>query len=139
MEAIGLVITVAGLAGLLTSCLECLDLVEASRSFAREDSILCTNFEVQKLRLLMWGESTGLSTTANGSQKSSSLLRSKRTRAVVHQILLEVQLLFDDTETLKTRYGLLPAKDELSGDPSPFSESGLTQGFKERLIKFQSC
>ncbi|KAI4212417.1 MAG: hypothetical protein LQ351_004849 [Letrouitia transgressa] len=152
MEAVGVAISVASLAGLFTSCLECLNLVEASRSFAREDSLLCTNFEVQKIRLLIWGESVGFpayvaaaspvtaegnSNGGGGHTSDNSVLSKKWVRAVVHQILLEVQLLFDDTESLRSRYGLQLAKDGSAGKSIPFTEGGLVQSFKQRLGAFQ--
>ncbi len=60
MEVAGAVISVVGLAGLLSACLDCYQLIERGASFDRDYRILETKFNNQELRLQTWGRACGL-------------------------------------------------------------------------------
>lgn len=62
MEAIGLVI---GVAGLFSACLECLDLVDSARNYEHESEVLIAKFDIQRARLQIWGDLVGLGPSQN--------------------------------------------------------------------------
>ncbi|EEU45675.1 uncharacterized protein NECHADRAFT_40539 [Fusarium vanettenii 77-13-4] len=60
MEAAGLVVGVAGLAGLFNSCLEAVDKVQSYRTFGTDSHVLDTRFKVAKARFERWGLGVGI-------------------------------------------------------------------------------
>ncbi|OAQ89061.1 ankyrin repeat domain-containing protein 52 [Purpureocillium lilacinum] len=60
MEAAGLVIGVAGLAGLFNSCLEAVDKVQSYQTFGADSHVLDTRFQVAKARFERWGQGVGI-------------------------------------------------------------------------------
>ena len=72
--------------------LGCFDLIETGRGF---DWLPYTRLEVQKIRLLIWGESAGLSRSSYSVKERGSLLRHQKIRAAVYRLLILARLLFD--------------------------------------------
>ncbi|KAM0188491.1 hypothetical protein ACHAPI_010598 [Fusarium lateritium] len=60
MDPAGLVIGVAGLAGLFTSCLEALDKVQSYRTFGTDSHVLDTRFKAARARFERWGPGVGI-------------------------------------------------------------------------------
>ena len=60
MEPAGLVIGVAGLAGLFNSCLEAVDKVQSYQTFGTDSHVLDTRFKVAKTRFERWGPGVGI-------------------------------------------------------------------------------
>ncbi|KAF5233653.1 hypothetical protein FAUST_8089 [Fusarium austroamericanum] len=60
METAGLVIGVAGLAGLFTSCLEALDKLQSYQTFGTDSHVLDTRFRAAKARFERWGPGVGI-------------------------------------------------------------------------------
>ena len=60
MEAVGLVLGIAGLAGLFSSCIGAFTFIEGCRSRLVDLQILLTKLDVEKARLLQWDEAAGL-------------------------------------------------------------------------------
>ncbi|KAF9776229.1 hypothetical protein IL306_005621, partial [Fusarium sp. DS 682] len=60
METAGLVIGVAGLAGLFTSCLEALDKIQSYRTFGTDSHVLDTRFKAARARFERWGPGVGI-------------------------------------------------------------------------------
>ncbi|KAJ6439237.1 ankyrin repeat domain-containing protein 52 [Purpureocillium lavendulum] len=60
MEAAGLVVGVAGLAGLFNSCLEAVDKVQSYQTFGADSHILETRFQAAKARFERWGQGVGI-------------------------------------------------------------------------------
>jgi len=56
----GLTLSAVSVAALFTTCVECFNIVVSAREFSRDYELLCTELSLQKLRLLLWGESVGL-------------------------------------------------------------------------------
>ncbi|KAG5781961.1 hypothetical protein H9Q73_004392 [Fusarium xylarioides] len=72
MEVTGLVIGIAGLAGLFKTCLEVVDAVESYNSFKTDWNILKTRFQVAKFRFRDWGLRTGIDQGKLGPNQHSS-------------------------------------------------------------------
>lgn len=75
LEAAGLVIGVAGLAGLFNSCLEAADRVQSYLEFDSDANILDRRFGATKARFELWGQRAGIGSggavTETGSKESS--------------------------------------------------------------------
>ena len=56
----GLALSAVSVAALFTTCIDCFNIVAAAIDFGRDYELLCTALAIQKLRLLLWGESIGL-------------------------------------------------------------------------------
>lgn len=60
MEAVGLAVGVAGLAGLFSACLDAVEKFDDYKDFGHESQFLATQFEADKLRLRQWGQTVGI-------------------------------------------------------------------------------
>ncbi|RKK61956.1 hypothetical protein BFJ69_g17066 [Fusarium oxysporum] len=60
MESAGLVIGVAGLAGLFNACLEAVDKVQSYQTFGTDSHVLDTRFKAAKTRFERWGPGVGI-------------------------------------------------------------------------------
>ena len=66
----GLTLSTVSIAALFTTCIDCFNIVAAAKDFGHDYELLCTALAIQKLRLLLWGESVGLA-SRNGRQSHS--------------------------------------------------------------------
>ncbi|VUC25215.1 unnamed protein product [Clonostachys rosea] len=60
MEVVGLVVGVAGLAGLFSTCIQAFDLVQCGRNLQKDHLLLSTRLANQRLRFQSWGRACGL-------------------------------------------------------------------------------
>jgi ubiquitin-protein ligase len=104
VDPVGVVLGVAGLAGLFSTCVQCFELVNLGRAYARDFEILQTKFEAQKVRFLIWGQAVGVT---EGSSYDTRL-DLPEIRPTVIRLLNCVRLLFSDSQELNRRYGLFP-------------------------------
>ncbi|KAK3985404.1 prion-inhibition and propagation-domain-containing protein [Cladorrhinum sp. PSN332] len=111
MEAAGLALGVAGLAGLFSSCLSCYQLVQRGARLHRDYKILETKLSNQELRLLAWGRACGL---ALGDDKR---FEDPGLRASITATLECIRDLFRDEAELRKKYGLKAVK-QLAGSSS---------------------
>lgn len=102
MEAAGLAVGVAGLAGLFTTCLECFNIVQCGRYFGHDYLILEAKYANQRLRLQTWGRACGLA-DATGC---TNLPWDEQVGLAVESTLQRMAALFQDHRTLRSRYGL---------------------------------
>jgi hypothetical protein len=102
MEAVGLAVGIAGLAGLFTTCLECFNIVQQGRYFGHDYWILEAKYANQRLRFLTWGRACGLA-DANGC---TDLPWDEHVRLAVETTLQRMAALFQDHKALQSRYGL---------------------------------
>lgn len=107
MEAAGLVVGVAGLAGIFTACVDCYRLVRRGASFDMDYKILETKFNNQEFRLLSWGKACGL---VGGTQYESGL-DDPALRARVRDTLECISGLFENEKKLSSRFGLRLVQD----------------------------
>lgn len=104
MEAVGLAVGVAGLAGLFSACIDCFELVQRGRYHGRDYLLLETKFTNQRLRLRTWGRACGL--TNEKAEDASDILGDHELRASVENTLAHLFALFRDGRALRTKYGL---------------------------------
>lgn len=137
MEAASLTVGTVTLVSLLTTCVECFEYIDAAKSCGRDLELLKTKFAVEKARLLIWGDSVGLSST---NTARCNTIEAPRLRPIVEQILDCIRLLFDDTDALATRYGLKPTSNDasLSITANASDHQGLPLRLKASYGRFRS-
>ncbi|KAI8653627.1 hypothetical protein NCS56_01317100 [Fusarium sp. Ph1] len=86
METAGLVIGVAGLAGLFSSCLEAVDKVQSYQTFDTDLHVLDTRFKATRARLERWGAGVGIE-QGKLLPDHHSALDDKNTSTVVTDVL----------------------------------------------------
>ncbi|KAI4221581.1 MAG: hypothetical protein L6R36_006801, partial [Xanthoria steineri] len=102
MEPVSLSIGAVGLMALLKTCVECFEYIDAAKTYGRNLELLTTKFAVEQARLLIWGESVGISST---NPTANNRVETPHVRPVVEQILNCIRMLFEDTNALTVRYG----------------------------------
>ena len=110
MEAAGLALGVAGLAGLFSACASCYQLVRRGADLGKDHKILETKFNNQELRLLSGGKACGLVGT---DIEYDTRLDEPVLRARIQATLECIKELFQDEAELKKRFGLKPSKNNL--------------------------
>lgn len=109
VEAVGLTIGIAGLAGTFNACLEAFSLFHAGRSYGRDLEILLTKLDIEKTLLLHWAERVGLVNTRNDRPICDPRLNDSRTHSAVANALSCVLYLLTDSERLHVEYGAIPS------------------------------
>ncbi|KAL8929516.1 MAG: hypothetical protein Q9208_001185 [Pyrenodesmia sp. 3 TL-2023] len=107
IEPISLSIGAVALVSVFTTCVECLEYIDAAKSCGRDLELLAMKFAIEKTRFLIWGDSVGLSSVDDRTR--STKLDSPLCRPIVEQTLNCIRLLFTDTHELTERYGLKPS------------------------------
>ena len=119
MEAAGMAVGALGLVGLYSTCIDVLDSLSSAARYGIDREILLTKIEVERVRLMIWGESMGIADIdlSNGKDKlteddlagvDGSLERSAL-RSAVSGLLMCFVNTFEDIEALQGRYGMVAA------------------------------
>lgn len=112
-EAAGLVLGLAGLAGLVNACMEAISLFQASRSHGRDFEILMTRLEIEKTLILQWAERIGILCEMNNGPGHDTRLNNPRTHSAVANALSCALLLLTDAERLRSDYGVVSSSPAL--------------------------
>ncbi|KAI1270386.1 prion-inhibition and propagation-domain-containing protein [Xylariaceae sp. FL1019] len=127
MEVAGLVIGVAGLAGLFKSCIDCFELVQRGRYIGKEYLLLETKFNNQRLRLVTWGRACGLTGDSYDSY-DTRLDEDPEVRRSIESTLGHLLLLLRDGDGLSRSYGL-------RNDSSQRGPAGMVTSVSNALVK----
>ena len=92
MEAVGLAVGIAGLAGVFTACVDCFEYVQLGRQFGKDYGKCLLRLDTARLRLSRWGAAVGL---------DSEPLTEPPTSASDEDIILSRSLLEQILETFK--------------------------------------
>lgn len=108
-----------GVAALWQACIQVYEIVDSTRQHGMEFELLMVKFEVERVRLLCWGDAVGLGgvrtggavTTPEATSPSSPTsldvrLRREEVRSAVMRLLGCIQHVFENTDRLQDRYGL---------------------------------
>lgn len=128
MEVTGLVISVAGLASLFSTCVRLFDVIGAGRRHGRDYQVLLCKLEVERLRLVLWGENVGIPGHATSDEQREKVTQPAEIPHVavnpclghpeisssIFNILSCLKLVFEDAETLEQRYGLIKRDHSMS-------------------------
>lgn len=105
-EVAGLVLGVAGLAGLFSTCLDLMDKVVAARDAQEDYQTSFSNYRACKMLFEEWGNSAEL----QGGEP-----RDPEKRKAVYHILASIEQLFTNVSQLRNRYGVsVPTREEAS-------------------------
>ncbi|KAL8783566.1 MAG: hypothetical protein Q9213_004556 [Squamulea squamosa] len=92
------------------TCVQVFDIVDSGKKYGMDFEQLRIKLEVERIRLLLWGEAVGLNGAGNNQQDLDALSRS---------LLGCIQYMFEHSERLRNNYGLREAANftyETSGD-----------------------
>ena len=101
MEPVGLVIGVAGLATVFSTCLECFEYVQLGRNFGKDYGKCLLRLDATKLRLSRWGASVGLGPQTT---QHKDILVQRREYFLAQDLLEQIKDCFENVERLSTRY-----------------------------------
>ncbi|KAJ5369216.1 uncharacterized protein N7496_008976 [Penicillium cataractarum] len=128
MELASTAIGVVGLAALFSTCTETLDTLAAAARYSVNREILQTKIEVERLRLMVWGESAGLTDidpsrpedeTGYDPDFLNESLGGAALRPAVAGLLACFAHYFEDIEQLQSRYGLVTQKQNQDKESTP--------------------
>ncbi len=105
-DVAGLVLSVAAL---WKTSVQVYEIVDSVRQYGMEYEILNVKFEVERVRLLCWGDAVGL-----GGMHADTRLYREDVRGAVFRLLGCVQHVFENTERLQDHYGLQPLDPALA-------------------------
>lgn len=94
--------TVIGVVGLYSTCLQLMEQVETARGFTKDSEKLRVMFETEKLLYKKWGEKVGI----GKPQHHRCLDDPSDEYEVVRDVLENLKLIWTDSDTLSTKYGL---------------------------------
>ncbi|ERF70730.1 hypothetical protein EPUS_05082 [Endocarpon pusillum Z07020] len=134
MEVAGLAAGAVSLAGLFSGCVDCFALIQAGRAHGRDLEILVTKLDVEKTRLLQWGDAVGLLST--DPKNRNALLDTDHTRPVIERVLQCIFMLLTDGEKLRSRYGMLEDKQGAESNNIPIESTMVS---RSRLSAFRAA
>ena len=108
MAGIGEALGAVGLAALFSTCVECFGYFRAAQTMERDSDILLVKLDIEKTRLLIWGDKvqilgdvdSGLSLLLQTPSTSDSL------RITLGNTLLSIKRILTDSDKLVQKYGL---------------------------------
>jgi hypothetical protein len=111
-EPAGLAIGAIGLAGLVTTCVDCLDYITLARNHGRDLEVSLTQMSLLNQRLTIWGEIV----KAQNEGYELPALREKwpQIGSTVGKALVSIKDAFTDVSGLEKRYGLKATPESTS-------------------------
>jgi hypothetical protein len=104
MEVAGLTLGVVSLAGLFNTCIEAFSYLKAAQSLERDLEILLVKLDIQKARLLSWGNSVGIVRALDDGR--SAILEDEPVVQVIKRSLGSIHVLLTDSQQLRDRYDM---------------------------------
>ena len=142
-DVAGLVI---GVAALWQTCVQVYEIVDSSRQCGMESEILNVKFEVERVRLICWGDAVGLKSLVSSSDTTTpspptstapdARLSRPEIRTAVVRLLGCIQHAFENTNRLQEQYGLQPASPglTLAGGANVGGETDLPLSQTDRIL-----
>ncbi|KAM6513853.1 hypothetical protein FALCPG4_015060 [Fusarium falciforme] len=122
METAGLVIGVAGLAGLFSSCLEAVDKVQSYQTFGADSHVLDTRFKLARARFERWGPNVGIEQGKLLPDHHSALDDKVTSSAVTDVLHIIIKTICDARNALPRRTRAAgPGDDDSSGLHRPYA------------------
>ena len=95
---------VVSLAGLFNTCIEAFSYLKVAQSLERDLEILLVKLDIQKARLISWGNSVGIVRAPNDGR--SAILEDEQTMQIIQRSLESIHVLLTDSQQLRDRYAL---------------------------------
>ncbi|KAG8752104.1 hypothetical protein FRC14_007342 [Serendipita sp. 396] len=109
-EVAGLVIGAISMVTLWNTCVQAFDTVASGRNYGYDYEVLRVKLEVERIRLLAWGEAVGLASVQKETTDPSKAIDTRLNRAEMRDTVLRllgcIQHVFEDTQALQRKYGL---------------------------------
>lgn len=118
MEAAGVAL---GVVATWKTCVEVFDAIGHSRNYGADLELCRVKLEIERVRLLAWGDAVGLSEDRRSSSRPDTRLDEAQTRQVVLSVLGGIKQTFENADKLRNRYGLI----ESTQQPESASSSSL--------------
>jgi len=106
-EPVGIILGLAGLAGIFNACMDAIPLFHASRSHGRDFEIIIIRLDIEKTLLLQWAERVGLLGERNNRPGHDNRLNNPQTHSAVANALSCALYLLTDAERLRSDYGVV--------------------------------
>ena len=110
-EAAGLVLGAVSLAGLFTTCVECLDHTTIAQNHGRDYELSMTKLILLKAKLNAWGQS--LHVTDEGRESMNLRDHWREELENVGRCLVGIKTMFEEADKIESRYGLRPLPADL--------------------------
>jgi hypothetical protein len=99
-----------GVAGLFSSCVDAFTYFKLAQRASRDIEVVLLKLDVEKARLLIWGEHVGLFSASHQDRR----LLDERVAGLIRRILSQIEGLLTDSENLRTSYGVRTLDTTLS-------------------------
>jgi len=110
MEGTGLVFNAVSLVPVWNSCVQAFDIINAGRRYGIESEVLRVKLEVERIRLLLWGESLDLNAIQSDDPAAETLIDSRLGGSdkipTIVALLGCIELVFTNADQLQKKYGL---------------------------------
>jgi Prion-inhibition and propagation len=112
MEITGFVFSAVGLVTVWSSCVQAFDIIAAGRQYGIESEVLRVKLEVERIRLLLWGESLKLSAVQSDDPAAEHRIDSRLGRSALRTTVIGllgcIEHVFSNADELQKKYGLKP-------------------------------
>ncbi|KAG8810143.1 hypothetical protein FRC17_003072, partial [Serendipita sp. 399] len=133
-EVAGLVIGAVSMVTLWNTCVQAFDVVASGKTYGYDYEVARVKLEVERIRLLAWGEAVGLASVQRETPDPSTIIDARLNREAMRDTVLRllgcIQHVFNDTNALQRKYGL---KQEVSSS-SPATIEGITTSLQQSLV-----
>lgn len=115
MEVAGLVLGAVSVVTAWDTCVQAFEIIASGRRFGYEYEVIRVKLEVERVRLLTWGEEVGLANVREGEPHPDGIIDTRLSREEIRDTALRllgcIQRLFNDTAALQRKYGMRMAPD----------------------------
>ncbi|KIM22049.1 hypothetical protein M408DRAFT_29056 [Serendipita vermifera MAFF 305830] len=148
MEIAGLAVGAISMVTAWNTCVQAFDTIGSVGTFGLDHQIIQVKLEVERVRLLAWGEMVGLATVRPGQADPDRIVDQRLNREEMRETVLKllgcIQNVFNDTDSLQRKYDLKQEPSAAAGtfsSPTTTSDGGqivLKSIFKRAYINLQN-
>jgi Prion-inhibition and propagation/Ankyrin repeats (many copies) len=131
-EAVGLTLSVLGVAGLFTVCIDCFNFVQDAREVGNAFVILEAQFSALRMRLFLWGNKVDVT---NRTGQQDSILRDPQLHQHIMEQLNVIALLFLDRNKVIKRYKLKEQHNFMISMPTGQNLQFIEGGLQDFLLQ----
>jgi hypothetical protein len=96
------------------ACVQVFDIISSGRQYGMDYEIIRVKLEVERIRLLVWGDAVGLNEVQNGGPSRHALLNHAEVRQTLLGVLGCIEHIFENPERLQEHYGLRQEQHDAS-------------------------
>ncbi|KAL7272612.1 hypothetical protein RUND412_004575 [Rhizina undulata] len=132
-------LSVVGLAGLFSTCLQILDVIAEASDYGKSVQDILMDIDFEHWKLLLWGESVGLINHTD-STRINKRMDKPNVRKLVYDQLVRLKRTFDDVEKFKEKYGIQHEQGQLTSTsipPASLDIDTYRDNIKQRMLSRQ--